>query len=334
MLSTFPQFYGSPYEYAKQKGDYSLLQLMSAAEERKGKVSVHCIVVFTHCSIAPDMFLIVYFVSFQESSFGLKLVKYEISQDDLHYENAIGRGASGMVYRGMWKHLEVALKKCDGVDPDRSEANIMRQLGQHPYVTALFGFCYTNLCTVIVMQFAEKGSLYEYLHKKGNKPSLQQSLTWAKQIAYAMTYLHERHFVHRDLKSANVLLTESMNVLLCDFGTTRRAEHTLEGTKGVGTYRWMAPEVLKGTVSKASDVYSFGMVLYELVEQKIPFCDDTEAMAAMKTSEGEQPPLTIILPEYVQIIIQTCWAHNPHNRPTFDKIVRAINLKSCDELFK
>ena len=209
----------------------------------------------------------------------------------------------------------------------------MRQLGQHPY-TALYGFTYHRLITTTVMQLATNGSLYEYLHKKANKPSMQQSLTWAKEIAYAMLSMHEKHFVHRDLKSANVLLTDNMHILLCDFGSTRKAEHTLEGTKGVGTYRWMAPEVLKGTVSKASDVYSFAMVLYELLENKVPFCDNTEAMAAMKSSEGERPHLANPLPEYVQVIIETCWAHNPHHRPTFDKIVRAINLKSYDELFK
>jgi len=108
-------------------------------------------------------------------------VKYEIPQDDLEYGDPVGKGASGIVYQGKWKDIEVALKKCGGVDPDRSEANIMRQLGQHPYVTALFGFCYADFCTTIVMQFAKYGSLYEYLHKKGEKPSLQQSVTWAKQ---------------------------------------------------------------------------------------------------------------------------------------------------------
>ena len=242
-----------------------------------------------------------------------------------------------MVFRGRWREIEVALKRCIGVDPDKSEANTMRQLGQHPYVTALFGFCYANLDTTIVMQFAQHGSLYEYLHKKRNKPSLQQSIIWAKQIAYAMLSMHERDFIHRDLKSGNVLLTENLNVMLCDFGTTRKAERTVEGTRGVGTYRWMAPEVLKGTLSKAADVYSFGMVFYEIIEKKLPFCDDTESMAAMKASEGKRPLLTTVdttpIPDYVRVIIQTCWAHDRHHRPTFTKIIRSINIKSSDELF-
>ena len=260
-------------------------------------------------------------------------MKYEIPQDALEYGDPVGKGASGIVYQGKWKDIEVALKKCGGVDPDRSEANIMRQLGQHPYVTALFGFCYADFCTTIVMQFAKYGSLYEYLHKNGKKPSLQQSVTWAKQIAYAMTFLHDHDFTHRDLKSGNVLLTENMNILICDFGTTRKVEHTVEGTRGVGTYRWMAPEVLEGTLSKAADVYSFAMVFYELIENKVPFSDDTETMAVLKASEGKRPQLTGVLPDYVQVIIKTCWAHDRHHRPTFPKVVRSINIRSSDELF-
>lgn len=279
--------------------------------------------------------MIFLFLSIQEYRFNIKLVKYEVSDDDLEYGEVLGRGGFGIVRQGSWvsRDIEVALKRAE-VHPDRSEANIMRQLGHHPYVTALYGFSCTKFTTTVIMQLAKNGSLYAHLYEKGNKPSLQQSLTWAKQVAYAMLSLHEKNFVHRDLKSANVLLTESMNILLCDFGTTRKAERTVEGTKGVGTYRWMAPEVLEGILSKASDVYSFAMVFYELVEHKVPFCDDTESVAALKTSDGERPPLTSSLPEYVRVIIQTCWAHDPHDRPTFDKVVRAINLKSCDELFK
>ena len=313
-----------------------MLQLMSAAEQRKGKVSVSCMLSLqlALCMLNKIKETPILFFSIQESPFGIKLVRYEIPKHDMQYGGPVGRGGSGIVYQGMWvsRDIQVALK-VQNVVPDRSEANIMRQLSHHPYVTALYGFTYDQPITTVVMQFAMNGSLYEYLHKKGNQPSLQQSLMWAKQIAYAMLSMHEKSFVHRDLKSANVLLTENMNILLCDFGCTRKAECTIEGTKGVGTYRWMAPEVLKGTVSKASDVYSFAMVMYELLEHKVPFCDNTEAMATMKSSEGERPLLANPLPEYAQVIIETCWAHDPHDRPTFDKIVRAINLKSYDELF-
>jgi len=98
-------------------------------------------------------------------------------------------------------------------------------------------------------------------------------LSIAEDIALGMTYLHGRKVVHCDLKSSNILIDSNWGVKLCDFGLSRIVyKHKRKNVQRVGTPHWMAPEILRGDSNdEASDVYSFGMVLWELVTGEIPY---------------------------------------------------------------
>ena len=115
------------------------------------------------------------------------------------------------MFCGRWKSkgLDVALKKVN-CTPDTSDAQIMMELGKHPNIIAFYGFAYNYPETIIVTAQAKKGSLFDLTHVRKEKPSEQQNLTWAKQIAYGMAYMHEHDLVHLDLKSSNILFSEEM----------------------------------------------------------------------------------------------------------------------------
>ena len=261
-----------------------------------------------------------------------KLAKYEIAQGDMVLQKeCLGVGGYGAVYKAHWlsKGTEVAAKICTGAyNIDMTDANIMRQLGEHPHIVSFCGYIYRSVDTIIVMQLVKNGSLYDHLHSKGNKPSLQQSLSWAKQITYAMSFLHSKEIAHLDLKSSNVLLSDSMEALICDFGTSRKLEQTTVSHEA-GTRRWMAPEIARrGVLNKACDVYSFAMVLWELVEHRIPFFEIKEEMqVSMKAMKGVRPSIGKTWPEYLAELVQVCWDDNPQKRPKFVDITQSLNSK-------
>ena len=234
-----------------------------------------------------------------------------------------------MVWKGTWKGMEVAIKKCLRTDP--ADARILQQLDPHPNIITLHGFVVdmeSKSCS-IVMELVKGGSLFDFLHKQKKTPSDEQKLSWIKGIAEGMLFLHSRGLAHRDLKSGNVLLDgdNCMTPKLCDFGTARKLDHTTAQTAVTGTYWWIAPEVLKkpeAKVNQKCDVFSYSMVLCEIVTQALPFEDQkTEQLAMFVLMQGERPVLPssdVDCPPYLRNLITACWAEDPHDRPTFQDI--------------
>lgn len=208
------------------------------------------------------------------------------------------------------------------------EVEIHSILPPHPNVIPLLGVAHSKdgfkiyVCT----QLADK-SLYHYIHKEKKKPSPQQSAKWAMQIARGIHHLHHHSLAHRDLKSANVLLFEEEdNTKVCDFGCARELEHTTTLSEMRGTHRWMAPELNHKATTKFSqrcDVFSYGMILYEIFAHQIPFYDVEEDVNISKSiHEGKRPSIPPGVPSYISMLMQHCWKHNPHHRPTFKEILQ------------
>ena len=248
------------------------------------------------------------------------------------------------MYSGKWlsRNIQVAVKKVR-CEPSESDVKILSSLSPHPNIIAFYGYARTSHYTNIVTELAKNGSLYDRLHpqqedknkgKKVEKLTQRKCLMWAKDIAQGMVYLHRLEIIHRDLKSGNVLLTAEDTAKLCDFGTARYFPRRDPEEGRQGTYRWMAPEVIDGgSADKHSDVYSFSMVLWELMAHKIPFHDvANELEAAIEVQEGKRPQLDSTWPEYIRVLIEKCWSHHPHFRPSFDDIVTVLSHKSCMKL--
>jgi len=166
------------------------------------------------------------------------------------------------------------------------------------------------------------GSLFRLLQKNAAKLDPRRRVHMAIDIARGMNYLHHCSppIVHRDLKSSNLLVDKNWNVKVADFGLSRLKLETFLRTKtGKGTPQWMAPEVLRNEPSdEKSDVYSYGVILWELVTQKIPW-DNLNTMQVIGAVGFMDQRLDIPSdtdPQWASMI-ENCWDSDPRKRPSF-----------------
>ena len=147
--------------------------------------------------------------------------------------------------------------------------------------------------------------------------------------ARGMAYLHNGNppVLHRDLKSANILLNESYTPKLCDFGLSRlQSSSNTSMTGNCGTVQWMAPEVLSNQrYNEKADIYSYGIILWELLTRSCPY----EGMGAVQCAlavlnRNARPTIPPWCPPFLQVIIRACWKTDPQDRPTFEQILVAL----------
>lgn len=267
----------------------------------------------------------------------------EIDFSELVLEEVIGVGGFGKVYRGFWNNMEVAVKAARQ-DPDedisvtlenvRQEAKLFWLL-KHENIVSLEGVCLQmpNMC--LVMEYARGGSLNRVLAGRKIRPDVL--VDWAIQIARGMNYLHNKapiSLIHRDLKSSNVLLSEPIEnddlqfktLKITDFGLAREVYKTTR-MSAAGTYAWMAPEVIKNsTFSKASDVWSYGVLLWELLTGETPYKGiDALAIAYGVAVNKLTLPIPSTCPEQWKELMEVCWDSDPHMRPGFEDILSALD---------
>ena len=266
------------------------------------------------------------------------MVKIEFSDLDIG-DTRLGKGGYGDVYEGNWKkkgggkRVAVKVIRSSATQMVLREIRTWSSLPSHPNIITLFGVVYQKFMTFIVSELATNGSLFDYLHVEKNSPSVDQSLAWALHVAHGMKHLHDNDIIHRDLKSANVLLTGGWVAKLCDFGTARELIHTVT-TEQTGTYRWMPPEIMKATkarINKKCDLFSYGMILFELFAHEIPYSDLDNIFDVLKSvNEGIRPPIPPTLPSYLHDLTKKCWEEDPYLRPSFDDIVKAFSLPKSE----
>ncbi|XP_068575780.1 mitogen-activated protein kinase kinase kinase 21 [Cebidichthys violaceus] len=267
----------------------------------------------------------------------------QIPFSELVLEEIIGVGGFGKVYRGTWKDQEVAVKAARQ-DPDeditataggvKQEAKLFSML-QHPNIIKLEGVCLEepNLC--LVMEYARGGTLNRALTGRRIPPHIL--VNWAVQIARGMLYLHEEAVVpiiHRDLKSSNILLLETIEnddigrktLKITDFGLAREWHKTTK-MSAAGTYSWMAPEVIKSSLfSKGSDVWSYGVLLWELLTGEVPYRGiDGLAVAYGVAVNKLTLPIPSTCPEPFAKLMEECWDQDPHVRPSFSCILEQLS---------
>ncbi|WCJ23309.1 protein kinase family protein [Euphorbia peplus] len=257
---------------------------------------------------------------------------YEILWEDLKIGEQIGQGSCGTVYHALWYGSDVAVKVFskqeyseDVIDAFRQEVSLMKRL-RHPNVLLFMGAVTSPQRLCIVTEFLPRGSLFRLLQRNTTKLDWRRRVHMAMDIVRGMNYLH--HFnppiIHRDLKSSNLLVDKNWTVKVGDFGLSRLKHATFLTTKtGRGTPQWMAPEVLRNEPSdEKSDIYSFGVIMWELATEKIPW-DNLNSMQVIGAVGFMNQRLEIpkdVDPQWSSII-ESCWHSDPQSRPTFHELL-------------
>ncbi|CAH8361324.1 unnamed protein product [Eruca vesicaria subsp. sativa] len=272
-----------------------------------------------------------------------------IKNDDLEELKELGSGTFGTVYHGKWRGTDVAIKRIKrscfigrSSEQDRltsefwHEAEILSKL-HHPNVMAFYGVVKDGpggtLATVT--EYMVNGSLRHVL-LSNRQIDRRKRLIIAMDAAFGMEYLHSKNIVHFDLKCDNLLVNlKDPARPICkvgDFGLSKIKRNTLV-TGGVrGTLPWMAPELLSGSSSKVSekvDVFSFGIVLWEILTGEEPYANmHYGAIIGGIVNNTLRPTVPSYCDPEWRMLMEQCWAPDPFVRPSFPEIARRLRTMS------
>ena len=177
----------------------------------------------------------------------------------------------------------------------------------------------------IVTEYADGGDLSEKIKLQNNKPFTESEiLNYFTQICLALKHIHEKKIIHRDLKSGNIFLMKNGLVKLGDFGISKGFERTMEKAKTmVGTPYYLSPEILENKPYDAkSDIWSLGILLYEMMTFKMPFNANSLPMLSVKIMKGNYTPPPSLYTKELREIVSKCLMLNPDDRPTIQEILR------------
>ncbi|KDO46099.1 hypothetical protein CISIN_1g005247mg [Citrus sinensis] len=247
------------------------------------------------------------------------------------------KGSFGTVYHAEWRNSDVAVKILieqefheDRFKEFLREVAIMKGL-RHPNIVLLMGAVTEPPNLSIVTEYLSRGSLYKLLHIPDARVVVDERLrlNMAYDVAKGMNYLHQRRppIVHRDLKSPNLLVDSTYTVKVCDFGLSRSKPNTYISSKtAAGTPEWMAPEVLREDPSnEKSDVFSFGVILWELITLQKPWRNSTPSQVISAVGfKGRRLEIPKNVNPMVAALIETCWAEEPEIRPSFPSIMETL----------
>mmetsp|Transcript_73168 Transcript_73168/g.122181 ORF Transcript_73168/g.122181 Transcript_73168/m.122181 type:complete len:358 (+) Transcript_73168:81-1154(+) len=269
-----------------------------------------------------------------------------VPRDVLKFGERLGKGAFGKVCKCIVEDREEPLAAklipigqcCTSLL--KNEVNVWSQI-DHPACVKLHGICVDRGDLILLCSLCSGGCLQDHLEqlrRRGKKMSDSAFVQAAITIADALAYLHRSDIIHRDIKSSNVLRSVEGTLQISDFGLAVRTsgsivhDHIQEHTAETGSYRWMAPEVFKHLpYGPSCDVYSFGMLCYEMLALKIPF----DSMGELQAAFASLPPTSRrpVVPSHckpqIADLLARCWADAHSDRPSSEEVV--IQLQELQE---
>lgn len=279
-------------------------------------------------------------------------------------QNLLGEGGFGSVYKGrLPDDREVAVKQLkigggQGEREFRAEVEIISRI-HHRHLVSLVGYCISENTRMLVYDYVPNNTLYFHLHGQG-----RPTMDWATRLRIAVgaargiAYLHEDchpRIVHRDIKSSNILLDNNFEARVSDFGLAKlfQDSNTHVTTRVMGTFGYMAPEYASsGKLTEKSDVFSFGVVLLELITGRKPV-DTSQPLGDESLVEWARPLLSHALEteefeglidprlekNYVDSeafrlieVAAACVRHSSAKRPQMGQVVRALDTVASSDL--
>jgi non-specific serine/threonine protein kinase len=259
-------------------------------------------------------------------------------------EARLGAGGMGVVYRAFDSRLErrVAIKTIrDASGSAKARARLLREARSasglnHPNICTVHEVGETDDMTYLVMEYVEGQPLKALIPPGGMPPEMVAA--YGCQVASALAHAHARGVVHRDLKSANVVVTDGRAKVL-DFGlAVRQVDSTADTTRIVdslqrpgavsGTLAYMSPEALRGAVPDVrGDIWALGVLLYELASARLPFDGQSAFDVSNRIFNDPPPPLSDQVPQLLRAVILRCLAKDPSRRyANAAEVVAALEL--------
>ncbi|VDD86569.1 unnamed protein product [Enterobius vermicularis] len=248
---------------------------------------------------------------------------WEIPFESISNLDWIAAGSQGAVFKGILNGEMIAVKKVKS----KQETEIKHLLYlNHANVMKFYGVCTQSPCFCLLMEYCGKGQLFQLI-QNGCKIGKEQLCEWSRQIADGMKYLHSKKIIHRDLKSPNILVNDQYVLKICDFGNSHIWDKQRSTVMSFcGTAAWMAPEIIKKEpCSEKVDIWSYGVVLWELLTTEAPYKDvDSMAIIYGVGSNKLSLPIPSMAPDGIKLLLKQCWSIKPANRPSFSQILTHV----------
>ncbi|KAG0239168.1 hypothetical protein BGW41_007859 [Actinomortierella wolfii] len=264
----------------------------------------------------------------------------EEASPTLVLEKRLGAGSYGTVYKGKWGVFTVAAKKFHISTNEAAQASIQREIKalerlNYRHIIQFYGTAYHEDQLVVLTDLAERGSLASAIQKGIEDWSAKER--FAREMLLGLAYIHSKGILHLDLKSENVLLSHSNEVKLCDFGcaTVKTTSVTKSTDSQKGTVHWSAPEIFvaKPKYSTKSDMYSLGMVMWEMAANcTSPFKDHRDnSIIISLVKDGTREELPNGTPTKYQTWVEKCWDKDPTKRPEAKEYFREVESVEEEE---
>ena len=276
--------------------------------------------------------------------------QYKFDINDFELIKELNRGSFGKVYlvKNKQTKMLLAAKVIDAQKEitQREKLSINREIEimiriQNPAMIKFWGF---SLCdfenankVTLFMEYAKNGSLFDMCFKKKNTQNTDYDDT-ARQIilvgiAYGMMILHQNRGIHRDLKPANVLLDDQLHPHITDFGCSKIFDigHSGEQSLKCGTPYYLAPEVMLGYYDQKVDIYSFGILMYEVVTQCHCYTKQQKFKLEKVLTGNLRPEFTKPIKPSLKALMERCWSGDPDERPSFDVLFKMLAFNIEDE---
>ncbi|KAF7030471.1 hypothetical protein CFC21_042009 [Triticum aestivum] len=268
------------------------------------------------------------------------LQNWTVDRKQLLVGQKFAYGAHSRLFHGIYKEVPVAVKFIRQPDVEE-DAELASQLEkqfntevvtlsrlQHRNVIKLVGGCTSPPVFCVITEFLSGGSLRSFLHKQEHKSlPLDKIISVGLDIAHGMGYVHSQGIVHRDVKPENIIFDGDCCAKIVDFGIACEEAYCDPLANDPGTFRWMAPEMMKHKpYGRKVDVYSFGLILWEMLTGSVPYEDLTPFQAAFAVfDKNVRPAIPATCPAALRVLIEQCWALQADKRPEFWQIVQLLD---------